>query len=195
MPDEVVCCDDVSNSVARAWEQHKRYLYKFIYSSIKNKHLADDICQEVYLGLLKRCAKENTGYTKNFLRQAAIHCIINHARRAASEEDYIKIYAESLVSQSQVDPMQVAINVEQTERIFNSVYKQLSDKESLAIMMLYKENRKTTDVAKIMRIKERSVKRNLDRGIKKLKTSPVKNEILMSLTKCDHEKVQTSECD
>jgi RNA polymerase sigma factor (sigma-70 family) len=78
-------------------------------------------------------------------------------------------YSDEIDNTAENPPEERIIDIEESEKMFNLVARTLPKNEARAVIFKFKDNCDTTEIAKRMGIRSRSVSRYVSVGIKKLR--------------------------
>lgn len=153
---ELISADDF---IAKAVNEYSDTIYRVALNITKNKDDAFDVCQEVFVRLIKSKHKIKNGeHLKAWLLRVAVNCAKSFKTSA---------YARYCVSLDDIVEQGVTDRTTDTT-MFESVMS-LSPKYSTVIYLFYYENMKISEIAKILDITQSAVKSRLVRGRKALK--------------------------
>ena len=135
-------------SAARIFEEHGDYISKVIHFHVKDKSLADDFYQELFLSLVIKPIPKNIKNVKSYLYRLITNRIIDAIRRIKRYQAHIRKLAEyKEYNHHKENPEKVAIDTEETELMFKSLERHLTGREAKAIRMRYLYQYKTKMVA------------------------------------------------
>ncbi len=114
------------------YDRHERGLWRFIFRSVRNQAVADDLSQEVWFSVTDAAARYvPTAKFRTWLFTIAHHRVIDHARSAhnarphtsfddSGDED-VPAYHESLAADSRLGPLPQVQTYEQARAILRAV--------------------------------------------------------------------------
>ncbi len=152
---EYLCTDDF---ITNAVNDYSDTVYRVAYNITNNIDDAFDVCQEVFLRLVKNIHKiKNKEHLKAWILRVAVNC-----SRTISKNK--KRYDLELNKQEQF----YSSSNEKLE-VFDAVM-HLPEKYRIVIHLFYYEDLKIEQIAKVLKISQSAVKSRLSRGREKLKT-------------------------
>lgn len=155
MMNEYLCTDDF---ITNAVNDYSDTVYRVAYNITNNIDDAFDVCQEVFLRLVKNIHKiKNKEHLKAWILRVAVNC-----SRTISKNK--KRYDLELNKQEQF----YSSSNEKLE-VFDAVM-HLPEKYRIVIHLFYYEDLKIEQIAKVLKISQSAVKSRLSRGREKLKT-------------------------
>ncbi len=155
MMNEYLCTDDF---ITNAVNDYSDTVYRVAYNITNNIDDAFDVCQEVFLRLVKNIHKiKNEEHLKAWILRVAVNC-----SRTISKNK--KRYDLELNKQEQF----YSSSNEKLE-VFDAVM-HLPEKYRIVIHLFYYEDLKIEQIAKVLKISQSAVKSRLSRGREKLKT-------------------------
>lgn len=153
---EILCTNDF---ITNAVNEYSDTIYRVAFNITKNKQDAFDVCQEVFLRLVRNGNKFNDGeHLKAWLLRVAVNCAKSSCTQA---------YRRNTVALDEVSG-QGAENGSVRLELFDAVMR-LSDKYRTVIHLYYYEDLSVAQIAKICSISETAVRSRLARGRSKLK--------------------------
>ena len=153
---ELFSADDF---IAKALNEYSDTIYRVALNITKNKDDAFDVCQEVFVRLIKNKHKiKNADHLKAWLIRAAVNCA-----KSSKTSAYIRygVPLDDIAEQSVTDKTS-------DKTLFESVMS-LPPKYSAVIYLFYYEDMKISEIAKILDITQSAVKSRLVRGRNALK--------------------------
>lgn len=148
---ELISADDF---IAKAVNEYSDTIYRVALNITKNKDDAFDVCQEVFVRLIKNKHKiKNVDHLKAWLLRAAVNC---------SKSCKTSAYVRYSVPLDDIAEQGVTDKTSDTT-LFESVMS-LPPKYSAVIYLFYYENMKISEIAKILDITQSAVKSRLVRG-------------------------------
>lgn len=149
-------------------------LYSFCCSMTRNRQEADDLYQDTFLKLYE--IKESVTVEKNpksFLMSVAVNLYRNYKRKLLIRQRIIG--TEVCVEEADVDipsgevlPEECVIAQEECRQVCRAV-KMLPDKYRMPILLFYMEELSLTDISRILKLPEGTVKSRIHRAKKILK--------------------------
>lgn len=153
---ELISADDF---IAKAVNEYSDTIYRVALNITKNKDDAFDVCQEVFVRLIKNKHKiKNAEHLKAWLLRTAVNC---------AKSSKTSAYARSCVPLDDIAEQGVT-DTTTDKTLFESVMS-LPPKYSAVIYLFYYEDLKISEIAKILDITQSAVKSRLVRGRNALK--------------------------
>lgn len=145
--------------ITKAVNEYSDTIYRVALNITKNSDDAFDVCQEVFIRLIKNKNKiKNSGHLKAWLLRVAVNC---------SKSCKHSAYLHNCVPLSEV--CEQGVTDRTTDKtLFESVMS-LPPKYSTVIYLFYYEDLKITEIAEILGVSQSTVKSRLVRGRNKLK--------------------------
>ncbi len=149
--------------------EHEPAIRAMIRRHVGNKDEEDDIYQNLYLSLVSNPVPFPLANTLAYLSTVIKNDIIDAARRRKSYQEMISRYAISrMYDETETDPQAVVIRGEEMQQIAAFV-ESLPAHEARAVAERYGYGHTTTDAAKRMSVKERTVSRYLCIGLRHIR--------------------------
>lgn len=153
---DLISADDF---IAKAVNEYSDTIYRVALNITQNKDDAFDVCQEVFVRLIKNKHKiKNADHLKAWLLRAAVNC---------AKSSKTSAYARSCVPLDDIAEQGVT-DTTTDKTLFESVMS-LPPKYSAVIYLFYYEDLKISEIAKILDITQSAVKSRLVRGRNALK--------------------------
>lgn len=153
---DLISADDFITKVVN---EYSDTIYRVALNITKNKDDAFDVCQEVFVRLIKNKKKiRNDDHLKAWLLRAAVNCAKSCKTTA---------YARYCVPLDSISEQSVSDRTDD-KTLFENVMS-LPPKYSVTIYLFYYEDMKISEIAKILDITQSAVKSRLVRGRKALK--------------------------
>lgn len=172
--------DNVTSNVARAAEifaQHGDFIRAAIRYRIGDESLVDDLYQDFFLSLVTRPIPPDVRNLKNYLYRAIINDSFDAVRRVEQYQDRIQRYSKRVENPvNKGRPENALMETEETERMFKTIERFMTNSESKAVILRFKNDSSIEDVSKQMSINKRSVSRYISVGLKKLRQFIVEKE-------------------
>lgn len=146
------------NFITRAVQQYSDMIYRIAVHITKNSNDAYDVCQDVFLRLIKNQDKiKDDEHLKNWLIRTAINC---------SKSLYSKSKKHRIVSIDEVDESEFSAVDKQDNTI--SLVMQLPEKYRIAIYLFYYQEMSISEISNVLDVSVSAVKSRLSRGRKAL---------------------------
>ena len=171
---------EVRERVGFAAEVFKRYgdeIRAIIHFNVKDKSEADDFFQELFVSIVRNPIPPETRDIQAYLFRAVANDVIDSARQTQNHEDHMQQYAYCRKYDSkQEDPQEIAIELEDTKKMFHLIESCLSKREAQVVLQRYGHGFNTKDTAKTMHVDKRIVSRYLSIALKKMRRFISKDE-------------------
>jgi len=152
------------------FEEYGDEIRAVICFNVQDETKADDIFQEFFISLVRNPVPPGIDDIRSYLYRAVTNDVIDSSRQVRNHQDSIQKYAElRMYSASQEDPQNMAINTEETEKMFQLIESQLPKRESEAVVQRFGLGLSIADTAKKIRVDRRSVSRYLSVAVKKMR--------------------------
>ena len=140
-------------------EKYKNTVYAIALTHTKNRFDADDVFQEVFLAYFK---KERTYKDEEHRKAWFIRCALN-----LSKKNYNSSIWRRASSLSEADD--TFIFEDERENELFSALRSLPEKLKSPVYLFYFEDMKTTDIARLLKVSDATVRMRLSRAREKLK--------------------------
>ena len=138
--------------------------------NVDDQSRANDIFQDFFVSLVRRPIPPHIQDVKGYLYKAVTHDVIDFSRRTRKRQNnaqkYAYIHRHCLSSE---DPQDLVIHEEETERMLRLIKNHLPKRESTVFIKRYGDGLNTTDTAKQLRLKKRTVSRYFSLAVKKIR--------------------------
>jgi len=149
--------------------EHEPAIRGMIRRHVGNKDEEEDIYQNLYLSLVCNPAPPALTNTLAYLNTVIKNDVIDAARRRKSYQEMISRYAVSRIhEEAETDPQATVIRGEEMQQI-TAFVESLPAHEARAVAERYGYGHTTTDAAKRMSVKERTVSRYLCIGLRHIR--------------------------
>ena len=153
---DFLCTDEFLTKIVN---EYSDTIYRIAFNITKNPDDAFDVCQDVYVRLIKNKHKiKNEEHLKSWLLRAAINCAKSNCTQA---------YKRHSVGISDVKESDLAQNDKHDSLVY--LLMKLPEKYRTIIHLFYYEDMKIAEIAKLLGITQSAVKSRLSRGREKLK--------------------------
>ena len=153
---------------AEIFSEHGEFILTVIRYHTGNNDKADDLFQDFFLSLVCKPLPPNVHNVKGYLYRAIISKIIDAARRREKYRTRLHKYAKNLnYSVNKKTPANVLIEVEETNKMFKLIERQLPNSEAQAITLRYRHNYNIKEIARKMNVKSKTITRYLSSGLSK----------------------------
>jgi len=171
---------EIRKRVGLAAEVFDRYgddIRAIIHFNIKDKSKVDDIFQDFFVSIVRNPIPQDIQDIRGYLYRAVTNDVIDVSRQKKCHQDHIKKYAECrkhfIIAE---DPQNIAIQVENTKKMFRLIETRLPKREAEAVLQRYGQGYSTPDTAKRMHVDKTIVSRYLSMALKKMREFVPKNE-------------------
>lgn len=154
---ELLSADDF---IKEAVDKYSDTIYRVALNITRNSEDAFDVCQDVFVRLIKSKNKiKNSEHLKAWLIRATVNCAKSCCSQAYTKHraDFDSLSTAELVHNDSYDTL------------IESVMK-LPEKYSTVIHLFYYEDMQINEIARTLKITQSAVKQRLARGREKLKT-------------------------
>jgi len=164
---------ELHNRVARAAQVFDEYgdeIRAAISFNVQDETKVDDIFQDFFISLVRNPVPQDLKDTRSYLYRAVTNDVIDSSRQVKNQQDGVQKYAElRMYSVSQEDPQNMAINAEETEKMFQLIEDRLSQRESEVVYHRFGLGLTIGDAAEKIRVDRRSISRYLSVAMKKMR--------------------------
>ncbi|QGU96452.1 sigma-70 family RNA polymerase sigma factor [Clostridium bovifaecis] len=142
----------------RLVERYETTILKFIYSMIRDKQIAEDITQEVFITVYNKLDTFDSKYKfSNWILRISKNKCIDYIRKAKKvNESNIDEFIS--IKSTEVSPEE-RLEFKETKQIIIQYINTLNDIDKQIIMLRYSQKATFNDISKILDINESSVKR------------------------------------
>lgn len=155
---------------AKIYEEYGDEIRAVICFNIQDEAKADDLFQEFFISLVNNPVPPDLKDKTSYLYRAVTNDVIDSSRQVKNHQDGIQKYAELyMYSDLQDDPQEMAIDAEETEKMFELIESRLSHRESEVVAHLFGQGLTISDTAEKIRVDKRSVSRYLSMAVKKMR--------------------------
>ncbi len=155
---------------AEIFSEYGDFILAIIRYQVSDDALAYDVFQDFFLSLVSRPLPAGIQNIKSYLYRAITNDIIDAVRRVEKHQAMIHKYAECLdYSINKSSPENALIEIEETNKMFKLIKGRLPCSEAQAITLRYRHNYNIKEVAKKMKVNNRTVSRYISVGLSKLR--------------------------
>jgi len=155
---------------AEIFSEYGDFIFAIIRYQVSNDALAYDVFQDFFLSLVSRPIPAGVENIKSYLYRAITNDIIDAVRRVEKHQAMIHKYAGCLdYSINKSSPENALIEIEETNKMFKLIKGWLPRSEAQAITLRYRHNYNIKEVAKKMKVNNRTVSRYISVGLSKLR--------------------------
>jgi len=162
---------DASSSVdyaAEVFDEYGDFIRSVIRFHIRNEAEAEDLFQDLFLFLVAKPIPENVRNVKGFLYKLISDTVKDAYRNIDRYQARIRRYAKRNSRIVENRPETDLIDMEETKKMFDLIESHLPAQEALAVMLRYRDDCNTGEVAEKMGVKPRSASRYVSIGLKKI---------------------------
>jgi len=158
--------------VSELFEAHGDFIRKTLQHKVNDAALEDDLFQELFLTLLSKPTPEPIYNIRGYLFYVLSRDILDNSRRLQRDQKNIKKYGEDCRNRSIIkhDPLH-SERQEDIREMFKVLRDHLSERESDAVLLRYRDNYGIQEAAEKMGVKPRTVSRYLAVGLNKIRKS------------------------
>lgn len=143
-------------------EVHQSMVFSIALHALRDRALAEDVAQEVFLKLSSRLGGiTSEGHLVNWLRTVTSRACIDELRKSGRNTTSLEIVAEPSVESSAADPFMSA----HLRRLVG----ELPGPARLALILRYQEDMDPSAIAEILKEPLPTIKSRLQRGLKSLR--------------------------
>ncbi|OHB59958.1 MAG: hypothetical protein A2167_06545 [Planctomycetes bacterium RBG_13_46_10] len=155
---------------SQIFNEYGDFIRATVLARVDNRDQADDIYQDLFLSLVSKPIPENVNSIKSYLYRTINNDIADSVRRVQRYKTHIQKYNLKIMCSINKTPFKNAlVEDEQISKMFNLINEQLPKSSVQAITLRYRDGQDTTEVAKQMGVKSKSVSRYISIGIKKIR--------------------------
>jgi RNA polymerase sigma factor (sigma-70 family) len=155
---------------AEVLNKHSALILATIRSNINDKSEANDILHDFFLSLVYNPIPAHIQNIRAYLQKAVKNDVLDAAARTKGYRARIQRYAQCHNNMTTYqDPQSIAIQTEQTQKMFELVEKQLPRREAQAVIERCYHDRDTEQTAERMCVNKRSVSRYLCTGLRRVR--------------------------
>jgi RNA polymerase sigma-70 factor (ECF subfamily) len=149
------------------YDRNVERIYRFVYSRVRDRCLAEDITEEVFMSALKNIAKYRfTGACfSSWLYKIACNAIVSHYRRAKSE---VPLESASHIADRTDGVLEEVVRRDRSRRIWEAIGR-LPAKQREAMTLRFSADLPHYDVARMMGRSPAAVKLLIYRAVQRLR--------------------------
>jgi RNA polymerase sigma-70 factor (ECF subfamily) len=134
--------------------QHQSMVFGIAYSSLRDRSVAEEVAQDVFLELHRSLASlESPTHVVNWLRRVTAHRVIDRRRKFRFLAPLIEIVREPAAPEPQRDPM--------LTEVLEQLVASLPAKQRMVVILRFQEDLDVADIARTLDISERKVRSHL----------------------------------
>ena len=146
--------------VRQLFREHNRALVKFLLTRLPSEQEARDVAQEAYVRLLELHRPGAISFLRGYLFRIAANLSVDRARRRSTQEKATELFEELELPGSEHE----AITGEEFETVCGALA-ELSTPCRRAFVLHVVEGYRTPEVARLMRVDERTVRKYVTRAM------------------------------
>ena len=155
-------------SAEKVFEKHADFIRSVISFHVKNEAEAEDLFQNIFLVLIMKPLPDDLRNIRGFLYKIITDKIKDFVRQTVRYKKRIYNSIENSRNSTVDSPERAIIDLEETQKMFDVIRKNLPDKEALAVKLRYLDGYDISETASVMEVKPRTVSRYVSIGLKKL---------------------------
>jgi RNA polymerase sigma-70 factor, ECF subfamily len=134
--------------------QHQSMVFGMAYSSLRDRPLAEEVAQDVFLDLHRNLASlQSPAHVVNWLRRVTAHRVIDRQRRFRFLAPLIEIEREPAAPEPQHDPM--------LAEVLGQLVASLPAPQRMVVILRFQEDLDVAEIARTLDIPERKVRSHL----------------------------------
>lgn len=164
------------NAFEQLYDRHETGLFRFVFRSVQNQAVADDLVQELWFAVARSAASyEPTAKFKTWLFTMARNRVIDHVRTAKNhasidaENDEGDSMFSDLAADSRLGPLRQVSSREQAKALLDAI-EQLPDDQREAFLLQAEGDMSVEDIAAATGVSFETAKSRLRYARSKLKT-------------------------
>lgn len=158
------------NKAAEIFSQYGDFIYSVIRFQARSDTSINDLYQDFFLSVAFNPPPPDVRNIKSYLYRAITNDIIDGVRRLDNYHTYVRRYADGFeYIQARDKPESIAIDVEETGRMFELIRSRLPRCEARAITLRYGHGHDIDEVARQMNVNARTVSRYISVGLTKIR--------------------------
>ncbi len=160
---------DMADNITYSIKKHSDMLFNFVYRILRDREKALDLVQEIYFKVLSKYENINDkNRLKAYLFRTAYNMALNYKRDNAKHKNRLESDFDNMILNVPDTPDIILESTERRERI-NAAIEKLAEKQKEAVLHRFYNEMKISEIARIMKISEGTVKVHLVRGLQNLK--------------------------
>jgi RNA polymerase sigma factor (sigma-70 family) len=170
MNSDILAAKEGVHKAAEIFSQYGDFIYSVIRFQARPDASVNDLFQDFFLSVAFNPPPRDVRNIKSYLYRAITHDIIDAVRRLDNYHTYVRRYADAFeYIQAKNKPETIAMDVEETGRMFEIIKSKLPRSEAKAITLRYGHGRDIGEVAKEMNVDTRTVSRYISVGLNKIR--------------------------
>lgn len=155
----------------RLVRQHQSMVFSIAYACLRNRPMAEDIAQDVFLALYRKLpALESDGHVVNWLRRVTAHRMIDEVReRKRKPQAALDDVREPAVAARADDPLM--------SEALQQLVATLPERARLIVILRFQEEMELSEIAETLDMPVGTVKSRLQRSLALLRDKMTRREI------------------
>ncbi|WP_150266425.1 RNA polymerase sigma factor [Paenibacillus tepidiphilus] len=149
------------------FETYSKEVYRTCYFMVHDAGDAEDLCQEVFITVL-RSPWRDVKYLRAWILKIAVNACLNHLKRSRSLSRKVSDHAFMLAGREAEAPEEVAEEREQAERLAEAM-ERLPDKIRAVLTLRYMHDLSLAEIAEALSIPLGTAKSRQHKGLKLMK--------------------------
>jgi len=159
----------MTDNITYSIKEHSDRLFNFVYRILRDREMALDMVQEIYLKVLNKYENINDkNKLKAYLFRTAYNMALNYKRDDAKHKNRLESNFDNIILNVPDAPDIILESTERRERIKAAIEK-LAEKQKEVVLHRFYNDMKISEIAEIMKVSEGTVKVHLARGLQNLK--------------------------
>ncbi|MGM8214004.1 RNA polymerase sigma factor SigX [Bacillaceae bacterium W0354] len=156
------------------YDQYHRDLYQFIFYMVKDKHLTEDLVQEVYIKVIQSYDSfQGNSSQKTWLFSIARHVTIDYFRKHGRRKKHINTKvnldeSNDFISDQQPLPQEIVERKESVQQLYHFI-DECTEDQKMVIILRYIQELSIKETAEVLNWTTSKVKTTQHRGINLLK--------------------------
>lgn len=157
-------------AAAKIFSDYGDFIKKVICSQVQDEDQAEDLFQNFFLSLVSKPFPEDIQNMEGYLYKAIINEIADTNRLTKNYQNLINVYTErNNHPRSQENPEKVVMKIDEANRVFEIIEKQLPRTEAQASYLQYRDDLSTAKIAEIMNVRRVTVRGYVHEGLKRIR--------------------------
>lgn len=166
-PDSLICNAATASQI---FNDYGDFIKKVICSQIQDEDQAEDLFQNFFLSLVSNPLPGDIQNIEAYLYKAITNDIADATRLTKKYQNCLYEYAECYNHpRSQKTPEKVVLEVEEANRVFEIVEKQLPHTEAQAVRFQYRDGLDAKEMAEKMSVKNKTIRGYVYEGLSRIR--------------------------
>ncbi|MGC4378135.1 RNA polymerase sigma factor SigX [Fictibacillus sp. Mic-4] len=163
----------MEDSFDRLYEEYHQSLFQYIFYMVRNREVAEDLVQEVYIKVLKSYKSfEGKSSEKTWLHSIARHVTIDWIRKQNRRKKKLLFFTlsekENLIKDHEPLPDEWVTQKESVKQLYKTLHKCTQDQQQVLILRFI-QSLSITETAAVLGWSESKVKTTQHRAVKRLR--------------------------